>query len=330
MTLPQWDITSWINLSRSSEELRDFNHTPTQTNEWLANQVQERANKMVHIILQCTKFLIPLPISEEIGRLKHKISELLEENNTLKEENKQLHRDLKSSDESIKGLWYDNEQLEAEIRRWQEKLDEAHKFVHRKDTVNRTLRSMLGEIHAELKNSMIDQLTGVLNRQSFEHKASNKMNTLSREWGAMSLLLIDIDNFKHINDSYGHLAWDKVLTYLWELLSNNIWRENDVVWRYWWEEFVALLPETDLKWAEELWEKLREAIELDLHKSLSWKIKESEPITWSIWIYSTYIKKGNQFKEIPNILEECIAKADEALYKAKKWGRNRVEIYEEK
>ena len=134
-------------------------------------------------------------------------------------------------------------------------------------------------------------------------------------------MVADIDFFKKINDNYGHLSGDKVLQIIAKELRNRI-RKTDFVARYGGEEFVLLLPETDLETAREVIEKVREMVgRLPFHFR-----DEHIQITMSFGLIE--FKDGAQGSD-PREIKQAILfeRADEALYRAKANGRNRVELW---
>jgi diguanylate cyclase (GGDEF)-like protein len=157
-----------------------------------------------------------------------------------------------------------------------------------------------------------DSLTGLINRRAFIAVTEYEKKRYSRSNRPFSLIMCDIDYFKRINDSMGHDAGDYVLTELAKLLQKSL-REQDTVCRWGGEEFIILLPETDLAGGKNLAEKLRGVIEEKrfLYNSREFSLTMSFGITTfqdNINIY-TYIKE-----------------ADESLYVAKKSGRNKVVV----
>lgn len=166
------------------------------------------------------------------------------------------------------------------------------------------------KVRAE-KLADIDQLTGLYNRRGFDKILAPLFSTAQRNERKISLLLLDIDHFKMINDQYGHLAGDKVITHLSTLLLEEA-RTGDVVARWGGEEFILLLPETDSSEALSLAERLvRRAADLTI-------LFEQQEITFTVSIgVASLMIDDKSFLQL-------LDKADHALYKAKADGRNRV------
>jgi two-component system cell cycle response regulator len=147
-----------------------------------------------------------------------------------------------------------------------------------------------------------DGLTGLFNRRYFNELIMVEVNRLKRSPVALSLLMLDIDNFKNYNDNQGHPAGDILLKDAAKVFKNSV-RPSDIVCRYGGEEFIIILPQTDKTAAKIVSERLRVQVELYL------------PTTVSIGIAS--IPEDTQ--EISGLIE----KADNALYQAKKTGKNK-------
>ena len=158
-----------------------------------------------------------------------------------------------------------------------------------------------------------DPLTAVLNRRALTERLTAEFERVKRYESTVSLLLIDIDHFKRVNDSYGHLVGDDVLTDVGRLLQGAV-RSVDVVARYGGEEFVIALPETGEVGATTFAERVREMIEA--HHFVYNGDSELQ-LTASIGVAS-YPAPGME------TVEDLLARADQALYRAKAEGRNRV------
>jgi len=157
-----------------------------------------------------------------------------------------------------------------------------------------------------------DGLTGVYNRRSFDTIIAKEFERAIRYGRELSLLVIDIDHFKLVNDTFGHVAGDDVLKELASRLSSQL-RSNDHLARYGGEEFVIILPETQMEMAHLLADRIRKhagAQEYQVGSDLTTQL------TLSIGVSS--------FPDQAATLEELVQHADSALYKAKETGRNRV------
>ncbi len=153
-----------------------------------------------------------------------------------------------------------------------------------------------------------DKLTKFYNRRAFYIFLENDIKRLKRINTKLSLLMIDIDYFKNINDTYGHLTGDMVLRSLSDIIRSTL-REIDIAGRYGGEEFLILLPDSDAKGAKIAAEKLRKQVEKSVIDPDNLKIK----LTISIGI-AEFIANED--------LDSLIARVDKALYVAKNSGRN--------
>lgn len=174
------------------------------------------------------------------------------------------------------------------------------------------------------KNSLLsqiaitDSLTGLFNRGYIIERLKSEMHRAQRYGEYISLLLIDIDNFKEANDTYGHLSGDKILKKVSKRLASSI-RNVDIVGRYGGDEFLTVCPNTDIDGSKILAERIMETInnrkiKLDNHNII---------ITVSMGVSSISPKPGGS---IDSDVIRFINDADAALYKAKARGRNNVVI----
>ena len=167
------------------------------------------------------------------------------------------------------------------------------------------------------KEAMIDHLTGLLNRGNVLHRLQEELARSNRYEKTMSLILVDVDRFKHINDQCGHPAGDHVLRRIAELMKNAV-RSADIIGRYGGDEFMVILPETDAFYAAHLADRVREDIAAaDLARAAFGS--SAVRITVSIGI-ATFPYHGTS-------AEVLVEHADEALYRAKAGGRDRVVVY---
>lgn len=165
------------------------------------------------------------------------------------------------------------------------------------------------------KLSTIDKLTGVYLRKFIEQQFALQMSISRQQVYSLSVIMLDIDKFKNVNDTYGHRKGDEILTKIGELLLKSV-RNTDFVGRYGGEEFIILLPETDATSGYKVAEKIRTIIET------ANLLGDEMPLTVSLGI-ATYPEDGANE-------EELIEKADQALYYSKNNGRNRSTSWDEK
>ncbi|RMF45656.1 MAG: diguanylate cyclase [Anaerolineae bacterium] len=162
--------------------------------------------------------------------------------------------------------------------------------------------------------ALTDGLTGIFNRRSLMRIGANEIRTASQR-RAFSLLMLDIDHFKRINDTYGHLAGDRVLQELTKACIRLL-RDEDVIGRYGGEEFVIVLPGTPLNGALHVAQRIQEQL-----KSMTIPTEDGRHIHITVSIgVATWDTDVTTF-------EALINRADEALYQAKANGRNRIEIW---
>ena len=160
---------------------------------------------------------------------------------------------------------------------------------------------------------------GIANRRFFDYTLKRELLRVRRYGRPLSLLMIDIDFFKKINDQYGHPAGDAVLQEMGKLLQG-LFRKTDLPARYGGEEFAVVLPETPAVAAQALAEKLREQAEKKIFAP------QGERISLTISIGAATVETGIQSQNLTE--EELILAADQALYRAKHTGRNRVETWQ--
>ncbi|RPH40331.1 MAG: GGDEF domain-containing protein [Desulfobulbaceae bacterium] len=186
----------------------------------------------------------------------------------------------------------------------------------------RELNQALAQL--EVANSILDEishtdsLTQVGNRRSFDIQLATAFKGATRESTPLALVMLDIDRFKHFNDTHGHLAGDKVLREVSRIISLQATRPGDSVFRYGGEEFAVLLSNTNLAGARIVAERMRKAV-------------EETPVLIDGEFFSVTVSAGiSEFDQIKQVLptrspEDMIRQADVQLYEAKENGRNRVE-----
>lgn len=213
------------------------------------------------------------------------------------------------------------------------KLDDTMKSLRRKELelmelnqelvkeINRRkiLEQSLKESEDKYKSlSQLDPLTGIYNRRQFFVLAGRELKKALRYKRELSVLMLDLDFFKRINDTYGHAIGDKVLQITAQTISRNL-RAIDIFARYGGEEFIIMLPETSCSGAIQVAERIRANIE---KKPLLIDGKIKINLTISIGLCS---EKVGGFEDVS--IEKLIDRADQALYEAKRTGRNRVCLY---
>lgn len=165
----------------------------------------------------------------------------------------------------------------------------------------------------DLQNQAVrDGLTGLLNRRYLEEVLTKLIERTQHHPYQVALILLDIDHFKAINDSYGHLAGDEVLRNISMVLRGHV-RPHDLACRYGGEEFCLVLPRTSLAVAVERADKIRRAIK---YLRLNYEGEAIRPITLSLGVACA--------PEHGARVETLIQQADKALYRAKSQGRDRV------
>ena len=174
-----------------------------------------------------------------------------------------------------------------------------------------------------LEYATLDALTGYNNRHQFEKRLKETIAAAKRQNQPLCCIMSDIDYFKKVNDTYGHAVGDCVLKTVAKTIKKEL-RESDIPSRYGGEEFIFLLPHTNLSEAEIVAQRLKNAVENKKINIEEYNIKDIKEISVTI---SIGVSQYNKTDKDPQMLYK---KADSALYEAKETGRNKVVIYEEK
>ena len=175
------------------------------------------------------------------------------------------------------------------------------------------------ELELEVVKVYYDALTGIYNRRYFDENFERLLRSMSRSDSVLCLMMIDIDNFKNFNDTYGHKEGDHCLKIVAEALTGSISRTEDFIARYGGEEFVAVLPYTDLSGAKVVAQRLLDSVR-------NQKIPhENTPVAEYVTV-SIGVAVGRIAHPISS--ETHIMRADEMLYKSKQEGKDRISYFQ--
>lgn len=184
-------------------------------------------------------------------------------------------------------------------------------LAQRMESMEAEATELKSSLEAQRIEALRDALTEMPNRAAYDEQIEREFSRWRRHGRPLSICVVDIDHFKHINDTLGHLRGDKVLKLVAREISRKV-RNEDFVARYGGEEFVIIMPETDQQSALAAAEKVRLAVaECPFNFN-----NERLPVTASFGVAS--FSEGDE-------IETCFERADKALYRAKSLGRNRVE-----
>jgi diguanylate cyclase (GGDEF)-like protein len=181
-----------------------------------------------------------------------------------------------------------------------------------------TLRDMTDEKLAQIALEQLatrDGLTGLANRRCFDETLHAEWARALRQRQPLSLLMVDVDNFKAYNDAHGHLGGDECLKRIATAVASEM-RANDLVARYGGEEFAVILPNQSLKGAASVAERIRTRVE---QLQVPNRVAAGQQVTVSIGAATAIAAPDNSASEL-------VAIADAALYRAKHMGRNRISL----
>jgi len=185
-------------------------------------------------------------------------------------------------------------------------------------TVVATLIAVSLENARLFKLATVDGLTGLYVRRYFQIRLSEECARIRRHGGSVALLMTDIDHFKNFNDTYGHQQGDRVLREMADVCRDAVRMGFDIPCRYGGEEFVIILPATDLRGAQEVGERLR-------------KQAAAHPFGGQTTPLQVTLSVGIAAVDEDTLVDEAelVRRADEALYRAKESGRNRIASWED-
>lgn len=194
------------------------------------------------------------------------------------------------------------EKTKLSVNDYQQFLDSQHQLI-----------SLLSSLKTRLveQQYVFDSLTGAVNRKSISLLLENTFENAQRYHSNYTVAMLDADNFKKINDTYGHLTGDQILKHICSSLKDTL-RKSDCIGRYGGEEFLILLAETDQDTAFEVMNKYRETL-------------SKEPVIIADQKIDISVSIGlSQFKETDEDAWQAVKRADFAMYEAKTAGRNQV------
>ena len=171
-----------------------------------------------------------------------------------------------------------------------------------------------------MRSGFTDVLTGWHNRRYLQVRLTEELARARRDQSSLVCLMLDLDHFKKVNDTFGHAAGDEVLRELAQRVECQV-RASDVAARYGGEEFVILMPHTDVTAGKLLAERIRQAVS---SSPVRFGNRQEVSITTSIGIAAAL--PGADDKDLKTLGDSLLARADVALYQAKAAGRNRIEI----
>ncbi len=207
----------------------------------------------------------------------------------------------------LEDIMQDTRVIQASALRSHEELLATRKQANEAEERVRKLEQELEEVSELVRE---DQLTGALNRRGMDETLERELKRAERTHAKLSVALLDIDNFKQLNDTLGHQAGDQALVHLSRTIKEAL-RPTDSVARYGGEEFLIILPDTDLKNGVDTIERLQR----ELTRKFFLHNNERKLITFSAGV--ALLEEGED-------KEDLVGRADKAMYHAKKTGKNRV------
>jgi diguanylate cyclase len=199
-----------------------------------------------------------------------------------------------------------------EEERLSAQVDRTMSLRARVEELERESRVLQNSLQEEQRAAMIDALTGVANRAAYDDRMAHEFTRWQRHGGTITIAAWDVDNFKSINDEFGHMAGDKVLRILGQHMARNV-RGTDFLARYGGEEFVMIMIGMDAEQALKACNKIRTGIQ-----AIAFHFRE-KPVTVTASCGITTFRMG----DLP---ETAFERADSALYEAKDGGRNRCVV----
>ena len=254
----------------------------------------ERSKQVIHALLQSVSDGITTLLSDtsayhdSLERHKHDVKRAVT---------------LASIQELERVLLHELALMQSTTQTYRRELDQAKEQIHAQ-------REQLEQLQADVG---VDFLTKVPNRRAFDDRLREEMSRAQRYGSTFSLMVVDVDHFKNVNDMHGHQAGDRILRAIAHILDEQK-RASDHLARYGGEEFVVLLPETSAERAMALAEKTRQKLEGSRFRYGRSTIR----VTVSIGV--------GDFDAARDNWDDLFARVDQALYEAKRKGRNQVQM----
>ncbi len=213
------------------------------------------------------------------------------------------------------------------IQRSEEKPRIQSKYIQK--LVSNTIENALlaNELEFRYKDAQLDLLTGLFTRRFWTLEMIKWIDSQIKTWKEIGwVIMLDLDNFKSVNDTYGHLCWDEAIRYVSSLIKEAIFRKekdfkNSIAIRFWWEELVVYLP---WKTSDEAFEFARTLNVAIRENRFQWNGKNMS-ITASIGV-SDFVGIDSTLSS-EEMMDLVLDKADIAMYAAKKWGKDQVGYY---
>ena len=313
------DNIRFLTLENGSTYLINRTFNPTYDLGLIALQPKKEIDAMVSSVKHVSRIILYssiiaillvslwqiLIVCKPLNNLIDHISQITEGNLNIEEFK------AKSSQDEIGRLAKVFNQMHATIKRQIQELN-AHRDMLEKEVKERTYELEQANKKLDLI-SRTDELTQLPNRRDMHRTIEKEVDRANRFRKAFSIIFIDIDHFKDVNDTYGHAAGDAVLKSVASTIRSLL-RKYDVLARYGGEEFLTLLPETELKDASHVAERFRKQIE---NQTIFFGGQEIK-VTITLGVAQFDSSQG---------AEKCIQLADKALYEGKEHGRNRVILW---
>jgi len=300
--LPILDDLAVLMLAITDSGQHEFEAYLKQLNERLESfQSNLRAASEDHADQQSASRQLDDQLREHVGGLQSSVQEAADLNT--------LKNVLESRLEGLISTMDQHQQQRDQ--REQEVASRLQSLASRVATMEQEAQGFRVHLEEQRQKALIDTLTGLPNRAAWNERLEHEIDQLQKKRASLLLGILDLDHFKRINDGYGHLAGDKVLKIIAGQLKKRL-RPSDFIARFGGEEFVFLLPHTQMEEGLALLERLRAAIE-----QCPFHFK-GEPVTITVSMGITTFRLGERSDVV-------LKRADQALYRAKDEGRNRIE-----